>query len=278
MGNLPVADVDTAHVMATLEPIWHAKPETAGRVRGRIESILDYAKARGWRTGENPARWRGRIANLLPKRGKVQRVQHHAALPWRDMGAFMVALRTEAGTAARALEFTVLTAARTGEVLGARWGEVDLSDAVWTVPSDRMKSGREHRIPLSEAAMAVLNALHPLIGAEPDDWVFPGGRAGRPLSGMAMLMLLRRMGRGDLTTHGFRSTFRDWTAETTAYAREVAEAALAHALGDKVEAAYRRGDLFEKRRRLMEEWAMFCFRPTSAAEAVPLRKVFAKAL
>ena len=271
MGDVAAADVETAHVMAALEPIWRAKPETAGRVRGRIESLLDYAKARGWRTAENPARWRGHVANMLPKRSKVAPVKHHAALPWRNMGAFMGALRAEAGLGARALEFAALAAARTGEVLGARWGEIDLSEAIWTVPGERMKAAREHRVPLSEAALALLRTLLPLRDVEAGDWVFPGGKAGRPLSGMAMLMLLRRMGRGDLTAHGFRSTFRDWAAETTGYAREVAEAALAHTLGDKVEAAYRRGDLFDKRRRLMEDWATFCARADAPGEVVPIR-------
>ena len=272
MGALPVADVDTRHVMAALEPIWRTKPETASRLRGRIESVLDYAKARGWRTGENPARWRGHVANMLPARAKVARVEHHAALPWREIGGFMVTVRAEAGMGARALEFTILTAARTGEALGAQWAEIDMSAALWTVPGTRVKAGREHRVPLCEAALVVLRTLLPLRHAEAGDWVFPGGKAGKPLSGMAMLMLMRRMGRGDLTAHGFRSTFRDWTAETTGYAREVAEAALAHTLGDKVEAAYRRGDLFEKRRRLMEEWATFCARPAATGDVVPIRK------
>jgi integrase len=271
MGDLPVADVATAHVMAALEPIWHAKAETASRVRGRIEAVLDYAKARGWRSGENPARWRGHIANMLPARTKVARVQHHAALPWRDIAAFMAALRAESGMSALALEFTILTAARTGEVLGARWAEMDLEQAVWTVPGERMKAGREHRVPLSGPALAVLRAVLKLRDVEAGDWVFPGAKAGRPLSSMGMLMLLRRMERVDLTAHGFRSTFRDWTSETTGYSREVAEAALAHALSDKVEAAYRRGDLFEKRRRLMADWAAFCARPALEGRVVPMR-------
>jgi integrase len=272
MGDLPVAEVDTAHVMAALEPIWHAKAETASRVRGRIEAVIDYAKARGWRSGENPARWRGHVANMLPNRSKVQPVEHHAALPWRDIGAFMAELRAEAGLGARALEFAILTAARTGEVLGAKWTEIDMQEAVWTVPGERMKANREHRVPLSEAALAVLRGVLPLRNVEAGDWVFPGAKAGRPLSGMAMLMLLRRMQRGDLTAHGFRSALRDWTAETTGYSREVAEAALAHTLGDRVEAAYRRGDLFQKRRRLMQDWATFCGRQAAPSESVtPIR-------
>jgi integrase len=262
MGDLAVGDVVTAHVMAALEPIWRTKPETATRLRGRIEAVIDYAKARGWRSGENPARWRGHVANMLPARSKVQRVEHHAALPWRDMGAFMATLWGEGGLASRALELTILTAARSGEVLGARWGEIEFSEALWTVPGDRMKAGREHRVPLSEAALAVLRKLLPMRDPNAGNWVFPGARAGRPLSNMSMEMLLRRMERGDLTVHGFRSSFRDWCAESTGYQREVAEAALAHTLGDKVEAAYRRGDLFEKRRQLMEAWATFCTQPS----------------
>jgi integrase len=272
MGDLPVADITTAHVMATLEPIWHTTTETASRLRGRIESVLDYAKAREWRSGENPARWRGHIANMLPNPNKVQRVEHHAALPWADIGTFMAELRDESGMAARALEFTILTAARTGEVIGAQWSEIDMTAGIWTVPAARMKAGREHRVPLSDAAMTILRCLLPLGDTKPAGWVFNGPRTGQPLSNMALLMLLRRMKRGDLTTHGFRSTFRDWVAERTAYPREVAEAALAHTLGDKVEAAYRRGDLFDKRRNLMRDWADYCAEqhPTGAA-IIPIR-------
>jgi integrase len=261
VGDLPVSDVATAHVMAALSPIWTKRPETASRVRGRIESVLDFAKASGWRDAENPARWRGHVANLLPSRAKVARVEHHAALPWVEIGAFMAALRTRDAIAARALEFTILTAARTGEVLGAPWSEIDRAAAVWTVPGARMKAGREHRVPLSADALAVLDEmakLRPETDAKGETFIFPGARADRPLSQMAMLMLLRRMGRGDLTAHGFRSTFRDWCAETTGYPHEMAEIALAHTVGDKVEAAYRRGDMMEKRRRMMEDWATYC--------------------
>jgi integrase len=225
-GDMAVSDVMTGHVMAALEPIWNTKAETASRVRGRIEAVLDYATARGWRTGENPARWRGHVANLLPTRAKVARVVHHAALPWKDVAAFLTDLRGRAGMGALALDFTILTAARTNEALGARWREIDLDKAVWTVPAERMKAGREHCIPLSGAALAIVRALLPLRPADDDKgaaFVFPGARKGRPLSGMAMLMLLRRMERGDLTAHGFRSSFRDWAAESTGYARELAE-------------------------------------------------------
>lgn len=259
MGDLPVGDVSTAHVLAALGPIWNTKPETAGRVRGRIEAVLDYAKTVDLRQGENPARWKGHLALTLPARGKVAAVEHHAALPWKDIEAFMGELRRQAGIAVSALQYTILTAARTGEVLGARWAEIDVVAKVWTVPAVRMKAAREHRVPLSEPALTVLGAMAALRTVDdPKALVFPGGRAGKPLSIMAMAMVLRRMGRGDLTVHGFRSTFRDWAAEMTNYPREVAEAALAHTLGDKVEAAYRRGDLFEKRRCLMEEWGTFC--------------------
>jgi len=275
MGGLPVSDVATAHVLAALEPIWRVKPETATRVRGRIEAVLDYAKAREWRSGENPARWRGHLDHLLPARSKVAKVEHHAALPWREIGAFMAALHGREGIAARALEFAILTAARTGEALGATWGEVDLSAALWTVPAARMKAGREHRVPLSPPVVALLGEMTNLRSTnDPATPIFPGQAAGRPLSNMALLMLLRRMGRGDLTAHGFRSTFRDWVAEATAYPADVAEAALAHAVGDKTVAAYARGDLFDKRRGLMAAWADYCAKPALVAgeTVVPMRR------
>jgi integrase len=268
MGALPVSAVDTSHVMAALETIWRAKPETASRVRGRVESVLDYAKARGWRGGENPARWRGHLDNLLPARGKVQRVQHHAALPYPEIAAFTAKLRQQGGIAARALEFAILAAARTGEVLGARWCEIDLAAKLWTVPADRMKAGKEHRVPLTDRALDVLKEMAKLRPRDDEAGaaiVFPGAKHASPLSNMAMLQLLRRMGRDDLTAHGFRSTFRDWAAERTNYPSEVAEMALAHAVSDKVEAAYRRGDMFEKRRRIMEAWATFCAASKSPA-------------
>jgi integrase len=272
-GAVSIADVETAHVLAALEPIWTVKPETAGRVRGRIEAVLDYGKARGWRAGENPASWKGHLALTLPARGKVAAVEHHAALPWQDVGAFMVALAGQAGVGALALRFAILTAARTGEVIGATWGEIDLTASLWTLPAARMKAGREHRVPLSCAALATLATVAKLRKTnDPAAPVFPGAAGAKGLSNMAMLATLRRMGRDDLTAHGFRSTFRDWVAETTAYPTEVAEMALAHAVGDKVEAAYRRGDLFEKRKRLMDDWAAFCDRvPSAAGEVVPMR-------
>lgn len=260
IGALSVQSIDTALVTNVLEPIWSAKPETASRVRGRVEAVLDWAAARGYRAGENPARWRGHLDKLLPARAKVRRVEHHAALPHTEIGDFMTKLREQEGTAARALEFTVLTAARTGETIGATWGEIDLAAKVWTIPASRMKAGKEHRIPLGERAFAIINNMRDASGEPPetDALVFPGAKRGRPLSNMAFLMLLRRMKRADLTVHGFRSTFRDWVAERTNYPSEVAEMALAHTVGDKVEAAYRRGDLFEKRRRLMDDWAGHC--------------------
>ena len=257
-GDKPVAAVAVGDVMGVLEPIWRTVPETASRLRGRVESVLDYAKARGWRDGENPARWKGHLANLLPARGKVARVEHHAALPWPEIAAFMATLREQPGTAAVAMQFAILTGARTGEAVGARWREIDLAAGVWTVPPERMKAHREHRVPLSHAARDVLATMAHLQPAGGDGYVFPGAKLDAPLSNMAMLSLLRRMGRGDLTTHGFRSTFRDWAAEATNYPREVAEQALAHTLSDKVEAAYRRGDLFAKRAAMMNDWAGHC--------------------
>jgi integrase len=277
LGNLPVSDVDTGAVMRVLEPIWREKAETASRLRGRIESVLDYAKARGWRDAENSARWRGHVANMLPKRSKVQPVEHHAALPWREIGAFMAELSTREGLGALALRFTILTAARTGEAIEARWSEIDVAAGVWTVPASRMKAAREHRVPLSEAALAVLSAVAPLRDDARGGRVFPGSRPGRPMSNRVFLMVLRRMERGDLTAHGFRSCFRDWAAETGQPA-DVAEAALAHTLGNKVQAAYQRGDLLERRRKLMELWAAFCERPQTDAEIVPLRRAASEAV
>jgi integrase len=257
MGGIALQDIDIRLVLKVLEPIWTTKPETASRLRGRIEAILDWAKARGYCAGENPARWRGHLDKVLPARAKVQRVKHHAALPFDELGMFMAALRLEQGVSARALEFAILTAARTGEVIGGKWSEFDLINKVWIVPGERMKAGREHRVPLSKRAMTILRDVKPdqITG---EMFVFPGNKPGSPLSNMAFLMLLRRMKRDDLTVHGFRSTFRDWAAEHTNFPNEVAEMALAHTIGNKVEAAYRRGDMFEKRRALMNAWAKAC--------------------
>jgi integrase len=256
IGALPVQAIDTGLVLKVLEPIWTAKPETANRVRGRLESILGFARVREYRNGENPARWRGHLDNQLPARSKVRKVEHHAALPYAELPAFLVSLREQEGIAARALEFAILTAARTGEVIGAQWNEMDLLDKVWTVPAARMKAHREHRVPLSARALAILDEMQ--AARYGDAFVFPGGNPGRPLSNMAFLMLLRRMGRGDLTAHGFRATFKTWASERTAFQNEIVEASLAHVIGGKVEQAYRRGDLFDKRRRLMQQWATFC--------------------
>jgi integrase len=255
IGDLPVEAIDLRLVLDILEPIWRDKPETASRLRGRLETVLDWAAVRGLRQGDNPARWRGHLDKLLPARAKVKRVEHHAALPYAEIGAFMAKLRTREGIGSLALEFTILTAARTSEVLNATWGEIDRDVAAWIVPGARMKAGRDHRVPLSPRALAILTELG---GGDDMEFVFPGNRTGKPLSNMVFLQLLKRMGYVDLTAHGFRSTFRDWAAEQTAFPREVAEAALAHVVADKVEAAYRRGDLFEKRRQLMAEWETFC--------------------
>ena len=260
IGGTPIAEVTTEHVKAILEPIWTTRPETASRVRGRIEAILDYSKVLGWRSGENPARWRGHMDHMFPARGKVRRVQHHAALPWPEISAFMKRLMTQEGVSALALRFTILTAARTGESLGATWGEIDAAGALWTIPAERMKAGREHRVPLSDGALAVLTEAAKLRNDDsPAAPVFPGAKSGKPLSNMALLMLLRRMGRGDLTAHGFRSTFRDWVAEATNHPGAVAEAALAHAVSDRTEAAYQRGTMLEKRIALMTDWETYCF-------------------
>ena len=243
--------------MKILEPIWTTKTETASRVRGRLEAVLDWAQARGYRQGDNPARWKGHLDKLLPKPSKVQRTEHHAALPWEDMGAFMIALREREGISARALEFLILTAARSGEVRGMMWRELDLEAGVWTIPATRMKASKEHRVPLSQPAVNLLKSIKQLGAPKEDDVVFPGPRRGNPLSDMSLTAVLRRMDRGDLTAHGFRSTFRDWAGETTAYPREVIEHALAHQLKDKAEAAYARGTLFDKRRSLMNDWGKF---------------------
>ncbi len=270
IGDLPVAAIDTGHITRILEPIWSTKAETATRVRGRIEAILSYATTHDWRSGENPARWRGHLENVLPRRSKVAAVEHHAALPWRQAAKFTVALAAENGVAALALRFAILTAGRTGEVIGATWAETDLEEALWTVPGSRMKAAREHRVPLSDGALAVLREAAKL-GMEADQPIFPSARKGKPLSNMAMLVLLRRMKRGDLTTHGFRSTFRDWAAETGQPA-DIAEAALAHVVGDKTVAAYQRGDLLVRRRKLMAAWAVFCGRPEAEGSVVELRQ------
>ena len=247
----PVNAITTEDVLTVLRPIWTDKNETASRLRGRIEKILDAAKAKGYRSGENPARWRGHLDHLLPRRQKLQR-GHHPALPYQELPDFMTRLREHKSVAALALEFCILTAGRSGEVLGARWAEIDFEAKVWTIPPPRMKSGRQHRVPLSPQALAILDELRQIRSG---DFVFPSPRSAKPLSNMAMEMLLRRMKADAITVHGFRSSFRDWCGEETDHPRELAEAALAHAVGDTVERAYRRGDALQKRRELMDAWA-----------------------
>jgi integrase len=274
MGDLSVQAIDTGLVLRVLEPIWRTKPETASRVRGRIEAILDWAKVRGLRQGENPTQWRGHLEHILPAKLKVRRVKHHAALPYAELPNFMATLRAQEGTGARALEFTILTVARTCETLGATWNEVNASERLWAVPPERMKAGKEHRVPLSARALAILNEAKSARTSE-SRFVFPGGRRGKPLSNMAMTTVLRRMVRDDVTVHGFRSTFRDWAAERTNFPSEVLEMALAHAVSDKVEAAYRRGDLLAKRHLLMAQWETYCTTPKATMRAgravIPMR-------
>lgn len=253
-GDRPVAEIDTKAVLAVLRPIWTSKTETASRLRGRIESVLDWARVQGFREGDNPARWRGHLDKLLPARRKVQAVKHHEALPYNDMVVFIRDLRSRSGIGARALEFAILCASRSGEVRGATWDEVDLAARTWTIPANRMKAGKEHRIPLSKPAVDLLASLPRIRG---ESSLFPAPRGGE-LSDMALTAVLKRMGHVGLTQHGFRSTFRDWAGETTAHPREVIEHALAHQLRDKAEAAYQRGDLLSKRKQLMEDWGAYC--------------------
>ena len=268
MGRLLAKDITQSHVLEVLEPIWKTKTETASRLRGRIESVLDWATVRGHRQGENPARWKGHLDKLLPMPSKIAKVKHMAALPVKDTGSFMAALRDRDGMASQALELLILTAARSGEVRGCRWSELDLENGVWTVPAERMKAGKEHRVPLSEQALRLLQRLPRFKG---NDLVFPSPK-GLQMSDMSMTAIMRRMDMS-YTVHGFRSTFRDWAAEYTNHPRELAEQSLAHAIENKVEAAYRRGDVLEKRRRLMQDWADFCdVVSVKAGEVVPIRK------
>jgi integrase len=262
-------------VIRVLQPLWTTKSETAHRVRGRIEAVLDWARVRGYRDGENPARWKGHLDHLLPARGKVHKVRHHSALPYTALADFMRDLRVRKAVAARALEFAILTATRTSETLNAAWSELDLANRLWTIPEGRMKGGRKHKVPLCDRTIAIIEEMkeekkmHPMAHSQ---FVFPGMKPGKALSNMAMLILLRRMGRGDLTAHGFRSTFRTWAAERTDVPREVVEAALAHVIGDKVEAAYQRGDLIDKRTRLMNAWGEFCTNAQGSADVIPMRR------
>ena len=256
LAEIPIDQVSTEHILEVLQPIWLTKTETASRLRGRIERVLDAAKARGLRSGENPARLRGHLDHLLPVQRKNARVEHHPALPFAQIAAFIAELQKRPAVAARALEFTILTAARSGEVRGMRWREVDLEAKLWTVPADRMKAGKAHDVPLSEAALAIVSALRD-DQTRPEDFVFVAPRGGS-LTDMAMLQLLKRMDRKDITVHGFRSTFRDWAGDKTEFQREVIEMALAHSVASAVEAAYRRGTALEKRRELMTAWAAYC--------------------
>lgn len=283
IGNLQVAHIETSHVVGILESIWAGKTETASRLRGRIEAVLDWAKVRGYRKeGENPARWKGHLDHILPPRRKVQRARHHPALDYRRIGEFMSALRAVEGMGARALEFAIFTSARSGEVRGATWSEIDHEAGIWIVPGERMKAGVEHRVPLSPAALAMLESMPRIAGTK---LIFPNGK-NTELSDMTLTAVIRRMHRGSIeegglgwldnagqviTGHGFRSTFRDWAGETTAYPREVIEHALAHQLADKAEAAYQRGDLLEKRRRLMADWGRYCTTPSTLASVAPIR-------
>ena len=269
LRSRPVDEIDTAAVLAVLQPIWTKIPETASRLRGRIETVLDAARARGLigQHEANPARWRGHLDKLLPKRQKLTR-GHHAAMPFADVPQFLADLRQRSALAALALEFTILTAARTGETLAARWDEIDIARKIWTVPAVRMKGGREHRVPLSPRVLAILETLNQ---ARTGEFIFPGQRANKPLSTMAMEMMLRRMNANDVTVHGFRSSFRDWCGEVSTFPRELAEAALAHVAGDATELAYRRGDALDKRRKLMDAWADYC--EPKSDNVVALRKV-----
>ena len=251
--KLRIDEVDVADILKVLKPIWQRIPETASRVRMRLEKILDYARAKGWRTGENPARWRGHLDHILPPRKRLTR-GHHKAMPHKDVPAFVKQLQGLGSVSAMALEFCILTAARSGEALGAKWPEIDLNGGVWTIPADRMKAGREHRVPLEGRAIEIARLQ---AETKAGDYVFPGAKPGRPLSVMSMTMVMRRLKQPD-TVHGFRSAFRDWASEETNFAREVAEQALAHIIENAVERAYRRSDLFEKRRALMKAWANYC--------------------
>lgn len=269
LGDHSVEDIDVDLVMEALEPIWHTKTETATRVRGRIEAVLDWAQVRHYRSQDkrNPARWKGRLDRLLPPRSKVAKVKHFAALDYELIGEFMAELKQRTGISAKGLEFLILTATRTGEVMGATWGEINMDKAIWIIPADRTKTEMEYRIPLSDEALAVLKEMKEI---QVSDYVFPGQADQRPMSNMAFLMLLRRMGHDDLTAHGFRSCFRVWAAERTGYSHKVAEMALGHAIGSKVEAAYQRSDLLEKRRNLLNEWATYTAMPPIAGNVTTL--------
>lgn len=271
--DLDVAVIDMPLVLAVLQPIWKTITPTARLLRERIENVMSWATVRGYRQGENPARWRGHLDQVLARPSKIAAVQHHAALPYREMGGFMEKLRTCEGIGARALEFAILTAARSGEVRGATWKEFDLTERLWKIPGSRMKANKEHIVPLSDAAIKVIKKMKAqTLDDGSDGLVFPGRDEGRPLSDMSLTAVLKRMERGDLTAHGFRSTFSDWRAEVSAYPSEMGEMALAHTIGNKVEAAYRRGNLLEKRFKMMADWAKWCDKPIPTEAQVLLLK------
>lgn len=276
LGSLPVHNVDTAMVLKVLQPIWYTKTETASRIRGRIERIIDSAKTSGFFTGENPARWRGHLAAKLPKRSKVQKTKHFPALNINEMGAFIAKLRRHTGISFKALEFLILTATRTSETLGAKWSEISFDEHekmwLWTIPEERMKARVEHRVPLSDAAIEVINYMREF---QESEYIFPGAKRGKPLSNMSLLEIMRGMGH-KAVPHGFRSTFRDWAAERTNFSRDAAEKALAHTVKDKVEAAYRRGDLLKKRKPLMDAWAKFCATESVVGTVIGIKERVAK--
>lgn len=269
IGGLPVAEISTADVLRCIEPIWHTKTETASRVRQYIEKVLAWATVKGFRSGDNPARWQGHLKEALPAPGTISPDKHHAALPFKELPGFFARVATQGGMAALALRFLILTAARTGEVIGATWDEVDLDNAVWTIPAARMKARRDHRVPLSAAAVALLKTVPSERG---NAYVFAGQYKGSGMSNMAMAVLLKRMERADITVHGFRSTFRDWAGDHTEFPREVIEAALAHAVGDATEQAYRRSDALERRRILMEAWADYCLGKAPTSNVLPMQR------
>jgi len=265
IGNLPVAAIDTPLVLKVIKPLWQRVPKTASKVRGRIDNILGWATVHHYRAGDNPARWQGHLEHALPS---VQTGEHHAAMPYAEVPAFLAKLRQQTSVPAKCLEFVILTAARLGEALGATWDEVDLDNRVWTVPASRMKAGKEHKVPLSAAAIAVLQELHAI---RQSDYVFPGAHPGKAIGHNAPLKLLNEITGTAVTVHGFRSSFRDWAAERTSFPREVAEAALAHAVPSQVEAAYKRTDFFDRRRRLMEAWSDYCSKPAATGKVLPIR-------
>jgi integrase len=269
IGGMLVKEVETAHILRILEPIWTTKTETASRVRARLENVLDWATTHNYRTGDNPARWKAHLENLLAKPSKVKRIEHHAALPYTQMFDFMHDLHQHDCVSAMALEFAILTATRTNEVIGAKWNEIDLQSKVWTIPLERMKAAREHRVPLSNKCVEILTRA---ANIRQSDYVFPGGRESKGLSNIAMVKLLQKTMSYDCTVHGFRSSFRDWAGERTHYPRDLCEMALAHTIKDKAEAAYRRGDMIEKRRQMMQDWEKFCSTPTTVGNVIPIGK------